>query len=84
MYITGNYYSDVGMCFGHTLPAAQHIWVASFTFDAILAILAVWAGIQHSRQQPYALLRFNKPRLVDILIHGNVVYFIRWVLSCHR
>ena len=77
VYVTGYYYNDVELCFGYTIPAYGHIWVPSFIFDAILAMLAVWAGIQHSRQQSYAQSRFNKSRLVDILIHGNVVYFIR-------
>ena len=81
--ITGHYHNHIAICFGYIVPAYSHIWVPSFTFDAILAILAVWAGIQHSRQQSYARSRFNKTRLVDILIHGNVVYFIRWAFSCH-
>ncbi|KIM57306.1 hypothetical protein SCLCIDRAFT_1139539 [Scleroderma citrinum Foug A] len=76
IYITGYYYSDVELCYGYTVSAYGYIWVPSFTFDAILAILAAWAGIQHSRQQSYAHSRFNKSQLVDILIHGNVVYFI--------
>ncbi|KIM57302.1 hypothetical protein SCLCIDRAFT_28912 [Scleroderma citrinum Foug A] len=76
VYVTGYYYNDVELCFGEVVPAYGHIWVPSFIFDAILAILAVWAGIQHSRRQSYAHSRFNKSRLVDVLIHGNVVYFI--------
>ncbi|KIM57304.1 hypothetical protein SCLCIDRAFT_1138909 [Scleroderma citrinum Foug A] len=72
----GQYYNHIAICYGYIVPAYTHIWVPSFTFDTILALLAVWAGIKHSRQQSYAHSRFNKPRLVDILIHGNVVYFI--------
>ena len=81
--IAGQYYNHIAICYGYIVPAYTHIWVPSFTFDTILALLAVWAGIKHSRQQSYAHSRFNKPRLVDILIHGNVVYFIRWAFSCH-
>ena len=83
IYITGYYYNDVEMCFGETIPAYNHIWIACFTFDAILALLAVLTGVQQSRRQSYAQSRFNKSRLVNILIHGNVVYFLRWVFSCH-
>ena len=60
------------LCFGYASPAfVEYIWAPPFAFEAILALLSVWAGIEHSRR-----VRFNKP-LVDSLVHGNVIYFIR-------
>ena len=79
--IIGYYRTDVELCFAYTVPAYGLLWVPSFTFDAILAILAFWAGIQHSRRQYSRLLRFSKPQLVDTLIQGNVVYFIRYAVG---
>jgi len=51
VYITGYYYNEIDMCFGYITPAYEHIWIAWFAFEAILALLAVWAGVQQSRQQ---------------------------------
>ena len=79
--IIGYYHTNVEICYGLVVPAYSHIWVPSFTFDAILAILACWAGIQHARPQYSRSSRFSKPRLVDILIQGNVVYFIRYAIG---
>ena len=79
--VTGYHHTDVEMCIGDTIgPAYEHIWVPCLAFDAILAVLAVWAGIQHSRQYPRSP-KFGKPRLVDILIQGNVIYFLRRAFS---
>ncbi|KIM58906.1 hypothetical protein SCLCIDRAFT_85946, partial [Scleroderma citrinum Foug A] len=53
------------------------IWIPPFAFEAILALLAVWAGIKHSRQESRSQpVRFNKSQLVGSLIHGNVIYFV--------
>ncbi|KAL4076400.1 hypothetical protein J3A83DRAFT_2200375 [Scleroderma citrinum] len=74
---TGLYTNETDLCAGETIPAYGHIWVPCLTFDAILVVLAVWAGIKHSRQQSYSRSEtFNRPRLVDVLIHGNVIYFL--------
>ncbi|KIM51575.1 hypothetical protein SCLCIDRAFT_142986 [Scleroderma citrinum Foug A] len=55
------------------------LWIPPFVFEAILALLAVGAGIKHSRQESRSQsLRFNKPQLVGFLIRGNVIYFVRW------
>ena len=82
IYITGYYDHDIELCFAYVAPAP--IWIPPFAFEAILALLAVWAGIKHSRQefrsQP---VRFNKSQLVGSLIHGNVVYFVGWESIYH-
>ena len=78
IYVTGYYYHDIKLCVSNVTPAySGYLWVPSFTFEAILALLAVWAGIKHSRQQsrPQSA-RFNMSQLVDSLIHGNVIYFV--------
>jgi len=71
------------LCIGYVTPVYNDdIYVPPFAFEAILALLAVWAGIKHSRQQSRSQsARFNKSRLVDSLVHGNVIYFIRCELS---
>jgi len=78
VYITGYYYHDIGLCVSQDTTAySEYLWVPSFTFETILALLAVWAGIKHSRQQYRSQsARFNIPQLVDSLIHGNVIYFV--------
>ncbi|KAL4081351.1 hypothetical protein V8B97DRAFT_1862995 [Scleroderma yunnanense] len=65
------------LCASDVIPAYAYIWVPCFAFDGILVILAIWAGIQQSRQLSYSRsARFNRPRLIDVLIEGNVIYFI--------
>jgi len=77
--ITGYHYKTTDLCLGYVIPAYRYkLWGPCLTFDMILAVLAVWAGIKHSKQQSYSRsTRINKPRLVDVLIQGNVVYFLR-------
>jgi len=82
--ITGYYYHDMELCIGYVIPAYNgDIWVPPFAFEAILALFAVWAGIRHSRQQSRSQSGFNKPRLVDSLVHGNVIYFVRYEFPYH-
>ncbi|KIM61538.1 hypothetical protein SCLCIDRAFT_121892, partial [Scleroderma citrinum Foug A] len=65
------------LCVAYAISAYRYIWVPCLTFDVILAVLAVWAGVKHSKQQSHSRsARLNKPRLVDVLIQGNVVYFL--------
>jgi len=78
--ITGYQYTEVAdLCFGCTISAYRYkLWGPCLTFDVILAVLAVLAGVKHSRQQSYSRSTWlNKPRLLDVLILGNVVYFLR-------
>jgi len=85
LYITGYYHHDIELCVGYvTAPYNADIWIPPFVFEAILALLALWAGIKHSRQQSRSQsARFNRPRLVDSLVHGNVIYFVRCELPYH-
>jgi len=77
--ITGYYYNHIDMCFGNSIPAYGYVWAPCLAFDVILAVLAVWAGSKHSRRQSYSLLPgFNGSRLVDVVIQGNVIYFLGW------
>ncbi|KAI6041417.1 hypothetical protein EDC04DRAFT_3139754 [Pisolithus marmoratus] len=43
-------------------------WLPTLGFECILCSLAVWAGVRRSRN--------NKIRLLDVLIKGNVGYFL--------
>ncbi|KIM57298.1 hypothetical protein SCLCIDRAFT_130749 [Scleroderma citrinum Foug A] len=59
------------------ITAYSYIWVPCLAFDSILAILAIWAGIKQSRQQShFRSPRLNRPRIIDVLIQGNVIYFL--------
>jgi len=78
--ITRYQYTEVtDLCFGCIIPAFRYkLWGPCLTFDVILAVLAVLAGIKHLKQQSYSRSTWlNKPRLHDVLILGNVVYFLR-------
>jgi len=77
IYIAGYYYNDMEICVTHgSTPAYEYVWAPWFSFDAILAVLAVWAGIKQSRQQFNSCsARFNRPWLISVLIQGNVIYF---------
>ena len=82
--IIGRHHNDIYACFHRVVPAYAYIWAPWFSFDAILAVLAVWAGIKHSIQKPYSRPeRSNRPWLVIVLIQGNVIYFVGWAFSCH-
>ena len=71
---------DIAVCIGYTTPAYRHLWVPCFAFDAILAVLSLWAAVRHLRQHS-GLSRLNKPQLVDTLVQGNVIYFLWCVFS---
>ena len=66
--ITGHYYNHIDMCFGYGIPAYGYIWAPCVAFDVILAVLAVWAGYKHSKQQ--------RSQLVVVVVQGNVIYFL--------
>lgn len=65
------------LCGSLVITAYSYIWVPCLAFDSILAILAIWAGIKQSRQQShFRSPRLNRPRIIDVLIQGNVIYFL--------
>ena len=51
---------------------------AMVSYELLLFSLALWAGIQRSRC-PVPENRIGTRRLRDILIQGNVTYFLAWV-----
>ena len=72
------------VCVGYTTVAYDQLWVPCFVFDAILAVLSLWAAVRHLMQYPGSA-RLNKPQLFDVLIQGNVIYFLGCAFSCpHR
>ena len=79
--LTGYYHNDLNVCYRSITPAYGHIWVPCLTFDAILAVLSLWTAVWHSRQHSRSP-RSNKPQLVDILIQGNVIYFLGCAFPC--
>ena len=56
------------------------IFTASFTYELLLFSLALWAAIQCFRCSSPAT-RHGARHLRVILIEGNVIYFLAWVLS---
>ncbi|KAL4079511.1 hypothetical protein J3A83DRAFT_4210214 [Scleroderma citrinum] len=75
--VTGLYYYEADVCAGMTTPTYAYNWAPCIAFEAILTVLALWAGIKRSRQRSYPRsARFNGPQLVDVLIQGNVIYFL--------
>ena len=82
-FLTGYYDYEVEVCYayGNTASGYNHLWVPSLVFDVILAILSLWTAVRYSRQHSRPP-RLNKPQLVDILIQGNVIYFLGYVFSC--
>ena len=80
--LTGYYHYEVELCFTYENTAYDHLWVPSFVFNVFLAILSLWTAVRYSRQHSRSP-RLNKPQLVDILIQGNVIYFLAgYVFSC--
>lgn len=51
-------------------------WLPILSFECILCALAAWAGVRRSRNSANPTSVTNKIRLLDVLIKGNVVYFI--------
>ena len=79
--VTGYYHNDMEVCYRDPASAYEYIWVPCFVFDANLAVLSLWTAVWHSRQHSRSP-RSNKPRLVDVLIQGNVIYFLGCAFSC--
>ena len=75
--ITERHHNNIHVCYHRVVPAYAYIWAPWFSFDAILAVLAVWAGIKHSIHKSHSNpARLNRPWLVRVLIQGNVIYFL--------
>ncbi|KIK26695.1 hypothetical protein PISMIDRAFT_8737 [Pisolithus microcarpus 441] len=51
-------------------------WLPVLSFECILCSLAVWAGVRRSRNDTSPISVSNKIRLLDVLIKGNVGYFL--------
>ena len=81
-FIVAGYHYDT--CYAVPFRAYNlYVWVPCLAFDTILTAFAVWAGVKNSRKQSkFRPTRFT-PQLEDILIQGNVIYFLRWAFSCH-
>ena len=75
--VSGYYHNDVEACYNYPTAAYERIWIPCLAFDAILAVLSLWTVVRHSRAP-----RLNKPQLVDVVIQGNVIYFLGCALSC--
>lgn len=67
-------------------PTTPEQWLPTsvyptLAFEAILVCLSVWAGYQRSKGHfSVAGLRWSRARLIDILVGGNVLYFLCFAL----
>ena len=77
-------YQKTHFCVGEVSGALQRIWIPCLVFEATLCLLAVYAGVTSRREQLRWSLKTNRPWLVDILIYGNVLYFLRLVFYVSR
>ena len=75
------YYRKIDQCPNEVFAAST--WVPCLVFETMLCLLAIYAGIKHSRGQSWWSMKANRPRLIGVLIQGNVIYFLRLVFSCH-
>ncbi|KAL4076405.1 hypothetical protein V8B97DRAFT_10115 [Scleroderma yunnanense] len=66
-------YAETNFCTGAVSAAFGYIWIPCLIFEAMLCSLAIYAGVKHSSHRS---TQSNRPRLIDILIHGNVKYFL--------
>ena len=79
--MTGYYHDELDLCCVSTIPAYNRIWIPCLAFDGILAVLSLWAAIRHLRHYSKSP-SLDRPHLVDVLIQGNVIYFLGCVFSC--
>ncbi|KIJ66090.1 hypothetical protein HYDPIDRAFT_110240 [Hydnomerulius pinastri MD-312] len=63
-------------------PIFYSFWYAPITFECILCLLALWVGIKRSREEFHLVPIGAGTRLVDVLILGNVLYFVGILLAC--
>ncbi|KAL4076363.1 hypothetical protein J3A83DRAFT_2184930 [Scleroderma citrinum] len=75
-HITFGMYGETDLCGGLVTTAYAYVWVPCLVFETILCLFAIYAGIKHSRGQLCRPVKSNRPRLIDVLIHGNVIYFL--------
>lgn len=71
---------ETDLCSGDVADAFPYIWIPCLIFEAILCLLAVYTGVKHSKELSRRSIKSNRPQLMEILIHGNVLYFLRSVV----
>ncbi|KIM57322.1 hypothetical protein SCLCIDRAFT_1140057 [Scleroderma citrinum Foug A] len=69
-------YRETDLCLGAVSGVFAYIWVPRFVFESMLCLLAICAGIKHSRGRSWRSTKTTGSRLIDILVQGNVIYFI--------
>ncbi|KAL4073667.1 hypothetical protein V8B97DRAFT_1935335 [Scleroderma yunnanense] len=73
-------YGESDLCVSTVPHVFMFLWYPCLVFEGILCMFAIWAGIKHSRKKSF--WGFNRVRLINILIQGNVVYFFSPLLTC--
>ncbi|KIM57325.1 hypothetical protein SCLCIDRAFT_1140030 [Scleroderma citrinum Foug A] len=69
-------YGETDACVGGVSPVFAYIWIPCLVFEATLCLLAIYAGIKHSRGRSWWSTKTSRSRLIDALIQGNVIYFL--------
>ncbi|KAL4081344.1 hypothetical protein V8B97DRAFT_10438 [Scleroderma yunnanense] len=69
-------YGEIDVCNASTSAVFTYIWVPCLVFEATLCLFSIYAGFKHSRGRSRRQSgQSNRPRLIDVLIQGNVIYF---------
>ncbi|KAL4081347.1 hypothetical protein V8B97DRAFT_13449 [Scleroderma yunnanense] len=69
-------YGNTDTCATVISTAFTYIWVPCLIFEGLLCLFAIYAGIKHSRDRSRRSTKSNRYQLIDILVQGNVVYFL--------
>ncbi|KAL4071894.1 hypothetical protein J3A83DRAFT_4237226 [Scleroderma citrinum] len=61
---------------GNGITEWGYIWVPGLIFETMLCLFSVCVGVKHSRGRPHHSVKFNRFQLMDVLVQGNVLYFL--------
>ncbi|KAL4081433.1 hypothetical protein V8B97DRAFT_1922843 [Scleroderma yunnanense] len=68
-------YGKIDICFSPLSAAFPYFYIPCFVFEAVLCLFAIYAGVKNSRGRGHPSARFDRFRLIDVLIQGNVINF---------
>ncbi|KAL4076320.1 hypothetical protein J3A83DRAFT_2175688 [Scleroderma citrinum] len=68
-------YGKINTCFSPLSATFAYFYVPCFVFEAMLCLFAIYAGVKNSRGRGHTSARFDRFRLIDVLIQGNVINF---------
>ncbi|KAL4081342.1 hypothetical protein V8B97DRAFT_1922054 [Scleroderma yunnanense] len=69
-------HKQIDTCSAPVSATFTYIWVPCLVFEIMLCLFATYAGIKHSGVQWCQAGKFARFQLIDVLIQGNVIYFL--------